>query len=247
MKISIRPAPHANPCALDKRKSGCGKFNNESHRCEKECPAGCCCEMKHCWQVGEALERELVARGHTVFMANKKYRLGAPQETAAQNTRLAMAELNAHKPDLHIAIHTNANGNASTRGVQAMYPPARYGERTERSKALCREIAAAIQGIYDGRTWTREYSAIETNTCPGAGCYLELGYGNTNVQDARFVHDHPQEIARAIADGMEAWWKSEGKPLPETPATGTPVSPEKEKTLEERVAALEAWRERFPA
>ena len=239
MKISIRPAPHANRCAADKRNSSCGKFNNQSHRCEAECPAGYCCEMKHCWVIGEMLEKELIARGHTVYMANKAYRLGSPQSKAAENTRLAMAELNAHKPDVHIAIHTNANGNPNVRGLQAMYPPARYGERTERSKALCKQIADAFRPIYDAKIWTREYSATETNTCPGAGCYLELGYANTNKADAQWVHENPEAIARAIADGLESWWKSEGHDLP----AAAPA----EKTLEERVAALEAWRDSLNA
>ena len=210
MKISIRPAPHAKGCALDGRrtKAGCGKFLNQSHRCETDCPAGYCCEMKHCQAVGEALEKELIARGHTVHMAGKQYRLGSPAKVASQHTRLAMAELNAHAPDLHIAIHTNASSNPSARGIQAMYPPARYGEHSEHSKALCEHIAAALKSIYDGSVWTREYDADETNNCPGAGCYLELGYGNTNAQDARFVHDHPVEIAKALADGMEAWFGS---------------------------------------
>ena len=240
MKVSIRPAPHSKGCAVAGR-TWCDRYNDQPERCETECPPGYCCEMKHCWKVGEALEKELTARGHTVYMANKKYRLGAPSDVAAQNTKLAMAELNAHNPDLHIAIHTNANGNASVRGVQAMYPPACYGKRTERSKALCKAIAVAMEPIYDGKVKTREYSATETNTCPGAGCYLELGYGNTNPQDARWVHEHPAEIAKALADGMEAWWKSEGHDLPQQSI------PPKEKTLEERVAALEAWRDSFSA
>ena len=112
------------------------------------------------------------------------------------------------RPDLHIAIHTNASSNPSARGIQAMYPPARYGEHSEHSKALCKHIAAALKTIYDGSVWTREYAAAEINDCPSAGCYLELGYGNTNAQDARFVHDHPVEIAKALADGMEAWFSS---------------------------------------
>ena len=50
------------------------------------------------------------------------------------------------------------------------------------------------------------------------------------------VAEHPQAIARAIADALEAWWLSEGKPLPLIPS---------QKTLEERVQALEAWRDSF--
>ena len=231
MKISIRPAPHSNRCALDGRKS-CDLYQNHQEKCAEKCTESMCCEMKHCWLIGDALEKELTRRGHTVYMADKKYRKSWPGDKATQSTRDAMQALNAHSPDMHLAIHTNANASPTVRGVQAMYPPAKYGERTEKSKRLCSSIADAVKKIYDARVSTREYSAIETSSCPGAGCYLELGYGNTNVQDAQWVHEHPLEIACALADGIESWWQQEGNTLP------APAGP----SLEERVAALEAWR-----
>lgn len=239
MKISIRPAPHSKGCAIDGRNS-CDLYQNHQDQCALKCTKDMCCEMKHCWLVGEALEKELTARGHTVYMANKKYRKRWPSAKATQATKDAMAELNAHKPDLHLAIHTNANSNKNVRGIQAMYPAATHGERAKKSKRLCQAIITALKPIYDAKLSTREYIATETATCPGAGCYLELGYGNTNKADAQFVHDHPKEIAAAIADGIEAWWKAEGNSLPVAPA-----APAK-KTLEERVQALEDWRATFP-
>ena len=237
MKISIRPAPHSKSCAIDGRKS-CDLYQNHQDKCAANCREDMCCEMKHCWIIGEALEKELIRRGHTVYMADKKYRKRWPDAKAAQATKDAMAALNRHNPDMHLAIHTNANGNKNVRGIQAMYPAAKHGERAERSKMLCACIAKAFEPIYDAKISTREYVATETATCPGAGCYLELGYGNTNVADAKFVHEHPQEIARAIADGIECWWKSEGHALPQVAAPA-------EKTLEERVKALEDWRVSF--
>ena len=238
MKISIRPAPHSKRCALDGRKS-CDLYQNHQEKCAELCQPDMCCEMKHCWQVGEALEKELAARGHTVYMADKKYRKHYPSDKAAQSTRDAMAALNAHNPDLHLAIHTNANGNENVRGIQAMYPAAKHGERAQKSQRLCQAIIDALGKIYDAKLSTREYVATETAACPGAGCYLELGYGNTNKEDAQFVHERAPEIASAIADGIEAWWMAEGHALPDR-------NPPK-KTLEERVQALEAWRATFPA
>lgn len=238
MKISIRPAPHSKGCAVDGRNS-CDLYQNHQDKCASQCKESMCCEMKHCWQVGEALEKELTARGHTVYMADKKYRKRWPDKKAAQATKDAMAALNKHNPDLHLAIHTNANSNKNVRGIQAMYPAATHGERAKRSQRLCKAIIDALGTVYDAKLSTREYIATETATCPGAGCYLELGYGNTNKADARFVHEHPREIARAIADGIERWWLDEGNTLP--------VAASPQKTLEERVAALEAWRASFPA
>lgn len=106
-----------------------------------------------------------------------------------------------------MAIHTNASSNERARGIQVMYPPARYGDRTKKSIAACEAIAAELKKIYDlpDKVFTREYSATETNTCPGAGVYLELGYGNTNKKDAAFVHDNVEKIACALADGIENW------------------------------------------
>ena len=60
MKISIRPAPHSKSCAADGRKS-CDLYQNHQEKCQEKCTDSMCCEMKHCWQIGEALEKELTA------------------------------------------------------------------------------------------------------------------------------------------------------------------------------------------
>ena len=208
MKISIRPAPHSKGCYG--HGGACNLYMNHEERCAENCKR--CCEMKHCWAIGEALEKELTQRGHTVYMADKKYRKRWPESKASQATKDAMALLNAHKPNLHIAIHTNANSDPTVRAIQVMYPPARYGNRTELSIEACRQIAAALKGIYDlpGRVVTREYSAYEINTCPGAGVYLELGYANTNREDAAFVHNNVLTIASALADGIDAYGRKIG-------------------------------------
>lgn len=238
MKISIRPAPHSKGCYG--HGGACNLYMNHEERCAENCKR--CCEMKHCWAIGEALEKELTKRGHTVYMADKKYRKRWPESKASQATKDAMALLNAHKPNLHIAIHTNANSDPTVRAIQVMYPPARYGNRTEVSQEACRQIAAALKGIYDlpGRVVTREYSAYETNTCPGAGVYLELGYANTNVKDAEWVHNKVPEIAKALADGIEAWGIAQGLMMGEAqPETQEPVPDETPGTVK-LVAYLKA-------
>ena len=78
MKISIRPAPHSKSCAIDGRKS-CDLYQNHQEKCAEKCTESMCCEMKHCWLVGEALEKELTDRGHSVFMADKKFRKRYPR------------------------------------------------------------------------------------------------------------------------------------------------------------------------
>lgn len=230
LKISLRPAPHSKSCA--DYDGACNLYQNAQEKCATQCPNRCC-EMKHCWVIGEALQAELEKRGHTVYMADKKYRKRWPESKAAQATKDAMAELNAHKPDIHLAIHTNASSNEKARAVQVMYPPARYGQRTLDSIEACNYIADALKKVYDlpEKVFTREYSATETNTCPGAGVYLELGYANTNKADAKWVHEKPVEIAKAIADGIEAWADK---------AEISPVEPPAEKGEAVYIARLKA-------
>lgn len=74
MKITIRPAPHSKGCAWAGRE-WCSLHDDEPLRCETECPEGYCCEMKHCWEVGEKLRDILTARGHQVRMGDMVLKL----------------------------------------------------------------------------------------------------------------------------------------------------------------------------
>lgn len=169
-----------------------------------------CCEMKHCWELGEALRDILIARGHDVKMADKKYRKGWPSEKASQHTKAAMAELMSWKPDLHIAIHTNAAG-ASVMGVRIGYPDIAYNsgekERVSESKRLAELVATHNARVYhtpsNVKTTTYNFSELNSPTCPAI--YIEACYANTNLQDARWLHDNIEAIARSYADGIEAW------------------------------------------
>lgn len=219
MKITIRPAPHSKGCAVA-GKEWCSKFNDKSERCENECPAGFCCEMKHCWEVGEILQDILVSRGHEVKMGNKKYRKASTDSKASQNTKNDMKELMAWGPDVHIAIHTNASSSKSAHGVRIGYPQKKTNsdkKRLERSKKLAEFIVAENKKIY----WdaakvatTDGYNFYELNnpTCPAV--YIEGCFANSNLQDAEWWHGKAYEIALSYADGLEKWLLSEGEKLP---------------------------------
>lgn len=245
MKVSIRPAPHSKTCILSGRPSSCGKFQNQSLRCDAECPSGYCCEMKHCWQVGEKLRDILVARGHEVKMADKKYRKGSPENVASDNTKKAIKELMAWQPDVHVAIHTNASSNPASHGVRIGYPPKRYGsvqERLDASRRLADLVVAENKKIYWDKGYvssTDSWSFYELNVPKCPAIYIEGCFANSNVQDARWWHNNMDAIAASYADALEAWWAGEGHALP--------AAPQQAKTLEERVAALEAWRQTFTA
>lgn len=256
MKVSIRPAPHSKTCAISDRRSSCGKFQNQSERCAKECPAGYCCEMKHCWEVGEKLRDILLSRGHQVMMADKKYRKGSTESIASDNTKKAMKELMAWKPDVHIAIHTNASDNPESHGIRIGYPPQRYGsvqERLDASKRLAECVVAESKKIYWHPGWvssTNGYNFYELNvpTCPAI--YIEGCFANSNVKDARWWHDNMDAIAKSYADALEAWWMGEGhalpgiqpEPQPETPAPQPEEKPEEKPEAIARLKTSYIWK-----
>ena len=210
MKISIRPAPHSKSCAWGKNKSWCSKFDNQPLRCETECPDGWCCEMKHCWDVGVKLRDILIARGHEVKMADKKFRKGWPSSKASEETKLAMAELLAWGPDVHIAIHTNSFDDVVT-GVRIGYPDIAYnkGENTRvaESKRLAEAIVAENKKIYHtpSKVITTTYNFYELNKPDCPAVYIEGCFANSAKKDADWWHDNMDAIALAYADGIEAW------------------------------------------
>lgn len=229
MKISIRPAPHSKGCAFAGR-TWCSKFDNQAERCDTECPAGYCCEMKHCWDVGEKLRDILVARGHEVMMANKKYRKGVPESKASENSRLAMAELMAWNPDVHVAIHTNSASKSVT-GVRIGYPDYKYNSdeypRVQSSKRLADQVVEFNKEIYHTpskvKACTYNFYELNKPTCPAI--YIEGCFANSNEKDAKWWHENPDAIAKSYADGLEAWWLAEGNSLPNgTKPAPTPVA-----------------------
>lgn len=213
MKITIRPAPHSKGCAYVGRE-WCSKFDGQSERCDGECPPGYCCEMKHCWEVGEKLATILEARGHVVKLGNKAYRKAKTETAASNNTKNDMAELLAWGPDLHIAIHTNA-ASADAMGVRIGYPDIAYnaGEsrRVERSRQLAELIAEANAAVYHKpklvKTTTYNFYELNKPDCPAV--YIEGCFANTNKTDAEWWHGNMDEIAQSYADGIEAWIMAE--------------------------------------
>jgi len=253
MKISIRPAPHSKGCAVAGRE-WCGKFDNHSDRCATGCPAGYCCEMKHCWEVGEKLRDILVSRGHAVKMADKKYRKGATEAKASENTKLAMADLMAWGPDVHVAIHTNASKSKDAHGIRIGYPQKKYDSvqaRLDASRRLADCVVAENKKIYYAPGWvssTDSYDFYELNVPKCPAIYIEGCFANSNLDDARWWHNNMDAIARAYADALENWWAGEGNPLPgtqpETPAPETDKEPSETAGVA-RMKASYKWRLRL--
>lgn len=244
MKISIRPAPHSKGCAHVGR-DWCSRNDNHPERCETNCPAGYCCEMKHCWEVGEKLRDILVARGHEVMMANKKYRKGTPTSKANDNMKKAMAEIMAWEPELHIAIHTNSYDEVVT-GVRIGYPAIGNNkgetERCNASYRLAEEIVKTNKEIYHSpskvKSCTYNFYELNKPTCPAI--YIEGCFANSAKKDGDWWHENMDIIAKSYADGIEAWMKKEGIPMPDgsKPIEPTPSKPEPEPELEESTAII---------
>lgn len=243
MKVSIRPAPHSKGCAVAGRE-WCGKFDNNSERCENECPAGYCCEMKHCWQVGEKLRDILIERGHEVLMANKHYRKGSTDRIARDNTAKAINELMAWKPDVHIAIHTNASSDKGAYGIKIGYPQCKKGgtkEKIDASRRLAECIAETQKGIYyaPGRvsvTDSWDFEELSKPKCPAV--YIEGCYANSNKKDAQWWHENMDAIVKSYADALEAWWVGEGNALLDLVPIKPSVTPEPPKEENNNVEVL---------
>lgn len=232
MRIGLRGAPHNKSWSIGTTDIAsvhrvCTLRINETG--QAVCAATCClnsaeeaariaedvpwCEMKAAEVLEQALCRVLVERGHEVFIAPKKYRLGYPSSKATQNTKDAMKELWTHDLDVALAIHTNSASKTS-RAFQAMYPTDRNAKQDE-SEDLCTEICEmVVRSGYPHYTRVREYSSYEGNMAPCAHAYLEVDYGNSNPDAARDFLRHIDDYARDIADGIESWWTEKGGELP---------------------------------
>ena len=210
MKVSIRPAPHSKGCAKAGR-TWCDRYNDHSERCETGCPSGYCCEMKHCWEVGEKLRDILVSRGHEVLMASKRYRKGSTERVARDNTAAASNELTAWGAEVHIAIHTNASNDKGAYGIKIGYPQTKRGSSKARialSKRLADCMAAGQKKIYyaPGRvtvTDAWDFDELSKVQCPAV--YIEGCYANSNKKDAEWWHNNMDAIALSYADALEAW------------------------------------------
>lgn len=206
MKITIRPAPHSKGCA-HVGMDWCSKFQGQPLRCETECPDGFCCEMKHCWEVGEKLRDILIARGHEVKMGDEKLRKA---EDDTPNRKADMAQLMAWGSELHIALHTNSAGT-SVRGVRIGYPMIEKNEgeerRVQRSYKLAECMVKAQKTIYPlpDKVKSCTYNFYELNYPDVPAVYIEGAFANSNEADGRWWHENMDAIATAYADGIEAW------------------------------------------
>lgn len=111
------------------------------------------------------------------------------------NMYSAVDRSNKIRPDLHLAIHTNASPGHNVRGVRVFYYPGSvYG------KTYAEKFFRALSGLYEGSHALKEHSALyELRNTVSPAVYLELDFHDT-VNGAKWLIDNKQTIANTLFD-----------------------------------------------
>lgn len=107
----------------------------------------------------------------------------------------AVDRSNKMRPDLHLAIHTNASPGHNVRGVRVFYYPGScYG------KTYAEKFFRALSRLYEGSHSLKEYSSLyELRKTVSPAVYLELDFHDT-VNGAKWLIDNKQTIANTLFD-----------------------------------------------
>lgn len=153
-------------------------------------------EEKRMNQVADVVERELKARGYDVRRNN-------PENTLAQTVK----ESNQIGPAVHVAIHSNASG-PNTKGKG----PEIYANRPDTSgDRVAKSIYDEIEKIYPnpeagrGVIYTTSLYEVVKTLSPAA--LLEVAF-HDNEEDAKWIIDNIENIGRAIAVGIDNYFKN---------------------------------------
>ena len=142
-------------------------------------------EQEQCRKIAAALEKELDRCGFyaTAGLSGTMY------------TRTA--ESNKLKVDLHLPIHTNGF-DGTVAGLRIMVYK-KGGEAEKIAKAIMATLAPITPGTSDGISAQPQLYEIKNSD---ALCvYIEVGF-HDNAEEARWIIDHTQDIAVAIAKGL---------------------------------------------
>lgn len=108
-----------------------------------------------------------------------------------------VAESNAFGADLHMPIHTNAY-DGKVAGLR-IFIYKNGGEAEKIAKAIMKTLAPITPGTSDGISVQPQLYEISDSK---AICvYLEIGF-HDNPEEARWIIDHTEDIAEAIAKGL---------------------------------------------
>lgn len=107
----------------------------------------------------------------------------------------AVDRSNKMRPDLHLAIHTNASPGHNVRGVRVFYYPG-----SEYGKTYAEKFFRALSGLYEGSHALKEYSSLyELRKTVSPAVYLELDFHDT-VDGAKWLINNKELIADTLCD-----------------------------------------------
>lgn len=142
-------------------------------------------EQEQCRKIAAALEKELDRCGF-----NAKAGLSGTMYSRT-------ADSNSFGADLHLPIHTNAF-NGVVAGLRIMVYK-KGGEAEKIAKAIMDTLAPITPGASDGIS---EYPSLyEIKNSEAVCVYIEVGF-HDNPEEAKWIIEHTQEIAVAIAKGL---------------------------------------------
>lgn len=151
------------------------------------------------------------------------YYRNTPEMTAGSSIR----DSNSKNVDFHIAIHSNASGEAQAgrnRGVIVFYyPGSADGQR------MANIMVENFKQIYPLPDLVRAVSTTtigEVSRTTAPSVLIEVAY-HDNVEDANWITNNIDEIARAIADSVNEYFSGVSpQPVPVQPGTpGTGQQP----------------------
>lgn len=147
-------------------------------------------------RITDYLEDILKSQGYVVYRNN-------PKETLSK----AVQRSNEINPDIHVAIHSNASGE----GFSAQGPEIFANRPNTAGARLAQDIYDEIIKIYPdankgrGVLYTSSlYEIIRTNA---PAVLLEVAF-HDNPDDAKWIINNEEEIARAIARGINNYFSS---------------------------------------
>ena len=134
-----------------------------------------------CQQISNMLEDKLNQYGVTV--------------DSDPNMYYAVDRSNKMRPDLHLAIHTNASPKHNVRGVRVFHFP-----ESALGKAYAEKFFRALSGLYDGSHALKAHSSLyELKKTTSPAVYLELDFHDT-VDGAKWLINNKELIADTLCN-----------------------------------------------
>ncbi len=151
-------------------------------------------EMQEMNKIADVVERVLKQNGVTVY-----------RNRSSGNINAWLSESNYVKSDLHLAIHSNASGRGSARGIEIYVDKA-----TSPSLSIATNIYQNLYAIYPGQNIPYTNRGIKyadgslgeaNDAFIPCGTLIEIAY-HDNEEDARWIVENRETIGKNIASSI---------------------------------------------